>query len=77
LLPTTLVSLTTAAPDVLARDLRAAPVPIVARVAAGAVLLDPRTVLPEDDGQLVLSVHHALTSLEDVDRRSVGDSSAV
>jgi len=60
-LPTSLLALESARPSALAAALRAAPTPVVARVAGDAVLLDPRTVLPEHDRALLASVRHALT----------------
>jgi L-seryl-tRNA(Ser) seleniumtransferase len=53
-LPTWLVALTCQRPDALAAELRAAPVPIIARIQDDRVLLDPRTVL--DDEALIRSV---------------------
>jgi L-seryl-tRNA(Ser) seleniumtransferase len=43
-LPTRLLALSVKAPNVFAAGLRALPVPIIARVGEGQVLLDPRTV---------------------------------
>ena len=48
-LPTTLLAIEHAHPDRLAAALRAARTPVIARVADGALLLDPRTVLPGDE----------------------------
>jgi L-seryl-tRNA(Ser) seleniumtransferase len=39
--------------------LRSAPAPVLARIKDGAVLLDARTVLPEEDGALVAAVQRA------------------
>jgi L-seryl-tRNA(Ser) seleniumtransferase len=55
-LSTTLLALDSARPDDLAAALRAASVPIVARVEDGAVVLDPRTVLPAQDASVVAGV---------------------
>jgi L-seryl-tRNA(Ser) seleniumtransferase len=44
----------------VARRLRAAAVPVVARVRDGALLLDPRTVDPADDGAVVQALKLAL-----------------
>ena len=57
-LPTWLVALSPgpAGADALARRLRHAPVPLVARVADECVLLDPRTVLPEEEKDLLQAV---------------------
>ena len=53
-LPTMLIALTHAelSADSLARRLREAPLPIIARVEEGRVLLDLRTVFPAQDGYL-------------------------
>lgn len=47
--PTWCCALTVASPDRLARQLRERPVPVLGRIADGVLLLDPRTVAPEDD----------------------------
>ena len=53
-LPTTVLSVKTAAsPDSLAAKMRQHTPPVVARIQDGAVLLDPRTVLPEEDEHVV------------------------
>ncbi|MDQ6882723.1 MAG: L-seryl-tRNA(Sec) selenium transferase [Candidatus Dormibacteraeota bacterium] len=60
-LPTTLVALTapkSQANALLAR-LRKRPVPVFARVEAGQVVIDPRTVLPGEDAALLEAVHAA------------------
>ncbi len=44
----------------LARELRAADPPVVGRVHAGRLLLDPRTIAPEDEEALVAAVRWAL-----------------
>jgi L-seryl-tRNA(Ser) seleniumtransferase len=46
-LPTHLLALDVDHPDALLHDLRQAPTPVIARIAGGRVLLDPRTVLDE------------------------------
>ena len=46
----------------LARRLRLAPLPVVARVAEGRVVLDPRTVLPEQEEDLIAAVKAALAA---------------
>jgi L-seryl-tRNA(Ser) seleniumtransferase len=60
LLPTFLVRLVHArlSDAELAARLREAPVPVFARVQEGAVLLDPRTLLPGDDEELVRAAAH-------------------
>jgi L-seryl-tRNA(Ser) seleniumtransferase len=40
-------------PDELAAALRAAPRPLIGRIVDGALVLDPRTVLPDEDGLLL------------------------
>ena len=47
-------------PDSLAARLRDMPVPIVGRIEDGRVLLDPRTVLPEQDAGLVAGLRSLL-----------------
>ena len=51
------LALTTAHPDALAARLRAANPPVVARINAGRVLLDLRSVLPEQDLALLEVLH--------------------
>lgn len=58
-LPSTLLALPHPHPDRLSARLRAAATPVVALVEAGAVLLDPRTVLPEQDELLLASLVEA------------------
>jgi L-seryl-tRNA(Ser) seleniumtransferase len=55
-LPTWLLALSTPRPNVLAERLRLAPVPVIARVDDDRVVLDPRTVLPEQEGALLASL---------------------
>ena len=52
-LPTALLALDTARPDQLMAQLRQADPAVIARIADGRVLLDPRTVLPEQDADLL------------------------
>jgi L-seryl-tRNA(Ser) seleniumtransferase len=59
-LPTWLLALSTPRPNVLAERLRLAPVPVIARVDDGRVVLDPRTVLPEQEGALLASLQACL-----------------
>ena len=47
----------------LARELRAQPVPVVARIEDGALLLDLRSVAPEDDATLASTLTGALATL--------------
>jgi L-seryl-tRNA(Ser) seleniumtransferase len=51
-LPTHLVALDAASPDTLAARLRAGEPPIIARIEADRLVLDPRTVLREQEGTL-------------------------
>jgi L-seryl-tRNA(Ser) seleniumtransferase len=51
-LPTFLLALPGKQPNALLKRLRAAHLPIIARIAADRVVLDPRTVLPEQDAAL-------------------------
>jgi L-seryl-tRNA(Ser) seleniumtransferase len=44
-----------------AARLRAAPIPVVARIEAGRVLLDPRTVLPDQDDAVVQALDEAFS----------------
>jgi len=60
-LPTFVLSIDTPHPDTLAARLRAADPPVIARVEDGAVLLDPRTVLPDEDEHVVAALQQALT----------------
>lgn len=59
-LPTYLLALTTPDPDGFMAQLRAAKMPIIARVSAGRVLFDPRTVLPEQEAYLITTLKHLL-----------------
>lgn len=52
-LPTVLLAIDTSSPDKLMAQLRQANTPVIARVSAGQVLFDPRTVLPEQDDTLL------------------------
>ena len=61
-LPTWLLALEVEQPDAFLAALRAAEPPVIARIAEGRVLLDPRTVLPDEEGAL-------LAALEDAQRR--------
>ena len=55
-LPTWLVVIPHASPDALAAQLRAAETPIIGRIENDQFLLDPRTVLPEQEQLLLQSV---------------------
>ncbi len=64
-LPTRLVCIdpsTTGGPDELARRLRAGSPAVVGRIEGDRVLLDPRTVPPEQDAELIAAVSAALAT---------------
>lgn len=50
----------------LAEQLRGAPMPIIVRQQEGRVLLDPRTLLPGDDGQILTTLESLLTGKGEV-----------
>ncbi len=52
-LPTALLAIESSAPDRMMAHLRACDPPVIARVSAGRVLLDPRTVLPQQREDLL------------------------
>ncbi|MBN1660478.1 MAG: L-seryl-tRNA(Sec) selenium transferase [Anaerolineae bacterium] len=55
-LPTCLVAIGTLSPDDLATRLRAADPPVVARIEENRLILDPRTVLPEQEATLLRAI---------------------
>jgi L-seryl-tRNA(Ser) seleniumtransferase len=59
-LPTRVVALNVKSPNAFAARLRGQNPPVIARVAAGQVLLDPRTVQPEEEAAFIESVKQAL-----------------
>ncbi len=59
-LPTWLLALEVASVDGLARALRRAATPVVARIEDNQLLFDPRTVLPEQDHSLVATLRETL-----------------
>jgi len=59
-LPTRLLALPVADPDGVAAALRAAAPPVVARIEDDRLLLDPRTVLPEEEEPLLRAVQEAV-----------------
>jgi L-seryl-tRNA(Ser) seleniumtransferase len=63
-LPTKLVALLTPHPDRLARSLRDADPPIIGRIENDQLVLDPRTVRPEEEQVLLESVEAAATLME-------------
>jgi L-seryl-tRNA(Ser) seleniumtransferase len=58
-LPTKLVAIRVDSPDELARHLRAGDPPIIGRIEDDLFLLDPRTVLPEEDEVLVEAIRRS------------------
>ncbi len=60
-LPTKLLALPVAHPDQVAAALRAAPQPVVARIEDDRLVLDPRTVLPEEEERLLKTIKEAYT----------------
>jgi len=63
-LPTKLLTLPVADPDRLAAALRGSAPPVVARIEADRLVLDPRTVLPEEERELL----RAVTAIFEPDR---------
>ncbi len=59
-LPTVALAVPSADPDALAARLRRCDPPVVARIEAGEVLLDPRTVLPGEGAEVVAALRAAL-----------------
>lgn len=59
-LPTWLLALEVDRPDEFLAGLRAAEPPVIARIADGRVLLDPRTVLPDEEEALLAAVEAVL-----------------
>ena len=59
-LPTWLLALEVEQPDAFLAGLRAAEPPVIARIAEGRILLDPRTVLPDEEGALLAALERAL-----------------
>lgn len=57
-LPTALLALTVSHPDAYLAQLRAATVPVIARIADDRVLFDPRTVLPGQENVLLDTLRH-------------------
>jgi L-seryl-tRNA(Ser) seleniumtransferase len=62
-LPTYLVALSSASPDEVAARLRAGEPPVVTRIEEDRVVLDPRTVLPEQEAVLIPLVADAVRPL--------------
>ena len=61
-LPTWVLALTVKSPDKFLEKLRQGQPPLIARTDKDRILLDPRTVLPEQDGALVVNLTNALRS---------------
>ncbi len=61
-LPTRLLALDVPRPDAFAARLRGGDPPVIARIAADRVLLDPRTVLPGQDKPLLAALRETLSS---------------
>lgn len=59
-LPTALLALSLPAPDAVAARLRLGDPPVIARIADGRLLLDPRTVLPGQEPALLAALRAAL-----------------
>jgi L-seryl-tRNA(Ser) seleniumtransferase len=59
-LPTKLLALDVKSPNAFAAKLRALPTPIIARVAEGQVLLDPRTVAMEEESNLLEGIRSVM-----------------
>ncbi|MCA2001041.1 MAG: L-seryl-tRNA(Sec) selenium transferase [Chloroflexi bacterium] len=60
--PTFLLSLTVESPERFLKQLRAQNPPVIARTDNDKVLLDPRTVLPEQEGALLVGLKNVLNS---------------
>jgi len=61
--PTFLLSLTVESPDRFLKRLRAQNPPIIARTVNDKVLLDPRTVLPEQEGALLVGLKNVFQEM--------------
>ncbi|CAG0961143.1 L-seryl-tRNA(Ser) seleniumtransferase [Anaerolineales bacterium] len=61
--PTFLLSLTVESPEKFLKKLRGQNPPLIARTANDKVLLDPRTVLPEQEGALLVGLKNVLKDL--------------
>jgi L-seryl-tRNA(Ser) seleniumtransferase len=63
-LPTKALALTVPSVDLLAEKLRHTNPPVIARIDHNQLLLDPRTVLPEQDKALIAALKQVLTSYQ-------------
>ena len=68
-LPTFLLALDVKSPDRFLKKLRRQQPPIIARTEKDRILLDPRTVLPEEDGALLVGLMNVLQ-----DKKKTADS---
>ena len=59
-LPTALLAIESASPDGMLQQLRRADPPVIARIAEDRVLLDPRTVLPEQEADLLAALQSVI-----------------
>ena len=59
-LPSALLALESESPDRALEKLRRAEPPVIARIAEGRVLLDPRTVLPEQEADLLAALQSVI-----------------
>lgn len=59
-LPTALLAIESGSPDRVLEKLRQADKPVIARIADGRVLLDPRTVLPEQEADLLAALQSSV-----------------
>jgi L-seryl-tRNA(Ser) seleniumtransferase len=59
-IPTFLLSLKIKSPDQFVKKLRAQRPPIIARTENDMILFDPRTVMPEQEGALLVGLKNAL-----------------
>jgi L-seryl-tRNA(Ser) seleniumtransferase len=60
-LPTRLVALDVDSPDAVSANLRAGEPPVIARIEDGRLVLDPRTVLPEQEAALLRLIAEAIS----------------
>jgi L-seryl-tRNA(Ser) seleniumtransferase len=71
--PTWLLALTLPHPDQFAARLRQADPPIIVRIEKDRLELDPRTVMPEQDAQLVATLRQALAAWDPRSKSHAGD----
>jgi L-seryl-tRNA(Ser) seleniumtransferase len=62
-LSTALLALDVPHPDTFAARLRAAPLPVIARIADGRVLFDPRTIQPDQETILLETIRQIRAEL--------------